>query len=38
MSVDALQEALRDREEFLAWIIEGSTDCIEVLDVGGCCR
>jgi formate hydrogenlyase transcriptional activator len=33
--VDTLEEALRDREEFLARMIEGSQDCIKVLDLEG---
>ena len=33
--VEALEEALRDREEFLTRMIESSEDCIKVLDLDG---
>jgi PAS domain S-box-containing protein len=33
--VDALLEALRDREEFVTRMIESSQDCIKVLDLDG---
>jgi formate hydrogenlyase transcriptional activator len=33
--LDALQDTLRDREEFLARMIESSQDCIKILDLDG---
>ena len=34
-SLDTLQEALRDREEFVARMIESSQDCFTIIDLEG---
>jgi formate hydrogenlyase transcriptional activator len=33
--IDALQEALRDREEFMTRLIESSQDCVKLVDLEG---